>query len=165
MTVAANPMEFHRFCVETNLLLRASGSNDRIKPLHIELNNFETQLMCAANFNPCHIIMLKGFPIIRIKREVDGSLFSMSEREQREACYWEAHIKLDGVFQPGFRMSSRDLFRTNRWYVTRREKHPFDPAPFYNSVGERLKGVAIVAGIEYEACILDSCPELDRRWV
>ena len=158
VTVSADPVRWHVACLDMC-----------IKPLYIELNNFERQLMCVAPFNPCERIMQRGIPIIRVKHEV-------SELAPDEtACYWECHLKFNGPFQPGLPWSSRDLYRPARWYVTHRQAHPFTEE-VVTRIRERVSdrtthptlgwhtGPSEFASYEYEACTLDSNPELDGRW-
>lgn len=154
VTVAGDPFQWRGFC----------AAND-IKPLWIELNNFERQLMCAASFNPCERIMQAKYTILRVKHEVSAL------RDDERALYFEAHLKLDGPFRPEIHMASRDLFRTSRWYVTKRAHDVFNAAEWMqNMLGSITSEVvnvnqrSVFAGCEYEACLLDSNPELDSGW-
>lgn len=130
-----------------------------IKPLYIELNNFNRQLMCAASFDPITIIREGGYEIIRIKHEVSAVLPGDT------TCYWECHVKLNGEFNADAPMASRDLYRQFRWYVTKREYAPFDAQDFANYVIQSGIGcMSDVAEFEYEACLLDTNPSLDAGW-
>jgi len=159
VTVAGDPIKWHAVCGLLN-----------IKPLYIELNTFQRQLMCAAPFNPCERIMQMGIPITRVKHEVESLL------PGEVALYWECHLKFNGPFQHGIFGSSRDLYRADRWYLTHRQETEFD-----HSVVDDLAAAvtfhtthptlawhhhpSILAGFEYEACVLDSNPELDSEWL
>lgn len=129
-----------------------------IKPLFIELNNFNTQLMCAAKVDPSNRIREDGINIVRIKHEVSVPVFSEAQ------LYWECHVKLDGPFNPKIHGASRDLYRANRWYVTHRRTAAFknDFAWFIDLVVEQGNKFA---GYEYECAVLDTNPELDRGWL
>lgn len=139
------PVDWYRWCHE----------EAHIKPLYIELNNFERQLMCAASFDPREAILNAGFKIIRIKHEVSAL------RPGEKALYWECHVKLDGAFEPTLQMSSRDLFRHYRWYTTRRQATPFNASDYAQSI---IDLCGPITELEYEAAIFDSNPELDARW-
>jgi len=159
VTVEGDPVTWHQLL--TDKRLRAG-----IKPLFIELNNFELQLMCASTFDPQTLIRMwnlanpaASFEIIRIKHEV-------SEVQSGETVlYWEAHAKIDGPFQPRrFDKTSRDLFRHNRWYVTKRREIPFNQEEFRHIVQTGLPFGCTLAEVEYEACLVDTNRELDRDW-
>jgi hypothetical protein len=141
ITVDADPVRWHRFCGIIG-----------VKPLYIELSTFERQLMCASKHNPADEIIRQGrnflgqAQIIRIKHE--------------------CHVKLDGPFDPNAEeMVSRDLYRKDRWYITKRRRNPFIAEDFVNDV--RTFAIdskrVIVAGWEYEAALIDTNPELDAR--
>lgn len=167
VTVAGDPFQWRGFCT-------AIG----IKPLWIELNNLDLQLMCAANEDPTSVIEAAGWQILRNKHEVEThplDITSMQDEHTRwlpevveGALYYECHVKLDGPFNPHFMGSSRDLFRVNRWYVTKRETRPFDPQPFVNTI-RRMAGLvrlpSVSAEFEYEAAIRDSNPDIDKGWL
>lgn len=142
--------------VEWYLFCRAVG----IKPLHIELNNFERQLMCAASFDPLTVILHAGFTVIRSKYEVSALL------PGETAMYWECHVKLDGPFMPALAGSSRDLYRQERWYSTRRSYvRPFLSSDWVLATRNAVDNRNTIAGFEYEAAIFDSNPSLDARWL
>jgi hypothetical protein len=162
ITVTGDPVLWKNFCT-------AYG----IKPLWIELNNFERQLMCAIT-SPAKYTKMKGilhanpelFTIIREKHE------AMPNGTEQNPIYYECHVKLDGFFLPYMGMSSRDLYRENRWYATHRQKTPFDPNDFLeyvkNCVVEKLpefpNSESVIAGMEYEVALVDTNPNLDKRW-
>jgi hypothetical protein len=167
VTVKGDPFQWRGFCT-------AIG----IKPLWIELNNFETQLMCAAHENPQKEIFQAGWEIIRVKHEVETFPIDITCHQDQHrkvmpeeiegALYYECHVKIDGPFQPGFPMSSRDLYRHDRWYVTKREARPFDPGPFASVIARciNLRGKqGVVDEYEYEAALIDSNHDLDARWL
>lgn len=138
-----------------------------IKPLYIELSNFERQLMCAAQDDPSDMILLctkegGGLPgttkIVRVKHEV-SELW-----DDEVAVYYECHVKLDGPFRVDWPNASRDLYRDERWYRTRRSAAPFDPATFRDLARSQSKP-SVIAGMEYEACLSDTNPGLDSRWI
>jgi hypothetical protein len=87
-----------------------------------------------------------------------------------QAIYWEIHAKFDGPFRPAWHMSSRDLFREDRWYLTRREPQPFrfkewlDMVQRWALMQDGWRGPSCLAGWEYEAAVLDTNPNLDARW-
>lgn len=172
-------------------------ANIGIKPLWIELNNFERQLMCATNKDPrvewAGRTMLEyfergGFQILRVKHErqvprnrvwefLPASVPMSLDLENPPRpvstkvitpVYYECHVKLNGLFRPDFYMASRDLYREERWYVTRRQATPFDPETFRATVQSVLDAShwpAQIRSIEYEACLSDSHPELDAHWL
>jgi len=146
-----------------------------VKPLYIELSNRNLQLMCACgqdwldtkSANGTHEDFLNAvahaFPdgrVTRLKHEV--SALAPGEH----ALYWEAHVKVDGVFRPDFGMASRDLYREKRWYVTRRLRQQFDGLAFAKLTEGRLKHKADQKydSFEYEAVLIDTNPELDKGW-
>jgi len=101
-----------------------------------------------------------GFEVLRHKHEVSEI------REGEKPLYWECHVKIDGTFRTDFGQTSRDLFRKNRWYVTRRLQRRFDGEAFAELIRRRLVGKADQQfdSYEYEACIVDTNPGLDRGW-
>ncbi len=141
-----------------------------IKPLYIQLSNGRLQLMCAAKHDVSELVsrLEPNIRIVRVKREV-------SALEPGEtALYWECHVKLDGPYEHEYggsgadpsHGSSRDLFRPERWYVTKRLPHEFDAEQFAGWVGEVLGDYDTHrAGYEYEACLLDTNPDLDQGWL
>jgi hypothetical protein len=155
-----------------------------IKPLRIELNTFEVQLMCAIPgqwfidafghgmdhqaciTTLCGMFEQRHFRVVRVKHELQVAAGEVLPA----ALYYECHIKLDGPFDPCALLASRDLFRTERWYITRRAMDPFDPAVYVAGAALGLRHFssspcAKVIGHEYEACVLDTNPALDARWV
>lgn len=152
-----------------------------IKPLRIELSTFEVQLMCAISGSwvaeeygarpdaAIHALqremMSRGFTTCRVKHELQAAAHEVIP----DAMYYECHIKLDGPFDPQAAMASRDLFREDRWYITRRELAPFDPAAWVRSMRDGLRHFsssrAVIHSYEYEAAVLDTNPALDARWV
>lgn len=164
--------------------------NHGVKPLYIELANYERQLMLASGseLSPrgdqttlLGQVERSGWKVQRVKHEVQA---------QRDvlvagALYYECHVKLDGDFLPdvsdlylhGHTGTSRDLYRPNRWYVTQRSAEPFDPEEFERRVRTALAqelelrvqaGVRVgarLAGSEYEACLVDTNRQLDARWL
>ena len=140
------PLAWHTFC-----------SRYQIKPLYIELNNFNTQLMCAASIDPTNLIREAGINIVRIKHEVSTPVHG------EPIVYWECHVKLDGPFHPAFGMASRDLYRANRWYATWRLPVEFDAGKFVEWVRASLPDCKF-AGYEYECAILDTNPAIDEGW-
>ena len=151
VTVEGDPFQWRGFCAAVG-----------IKPLWIELSTFERQLMCAAKYDPTRHIELTGaFKIVRVKHEV-------SELQEFErALYWECHVKLNGPFYAKAPMASRDLYRPDRWYITRREDQPFDYLEFVDWVkfhSAAREGLT-VAGFEYEAALKDTNRDLDGNWI
>lgn len=170
-----------------------------IKPLWIELNNFERQLMCATEKDPhvnwAGVTMLehfvhRGFEIVRVKHEKQVPpnrrvefvksmplvvFFDKAPEPPKpsldhiiQPIYYECHLKFDGLFNPNLFMASRDLYRVDRWYVTKREPVPFDPATFQWHIEDllrRYRWPAKCVEAEYEACVSDTNTELDARWV
>jgi len=141
-----DPITWRLFCLEHN-----------IKPLYIELNNFNTQLMCAANFDAEEMIASAGINIVRVKHEVSLPVHG------EPVVYWECHVKLDGPFVPEVEMSSRDLYRVDRWYATMRQPKQFDYQAFVDYI-VRPSGCKY-AGHEYECAIKDTNPAIDRGWL
>ena len=145
-----DPIRWRKFCVEHD-----------IKPLYIELNNFNTQLMCATAFDPIDLInsgALPGIHIVRVKHEVSTPTYA--ERQ----IYWECHVKFNGPFHPRFPCSSRDLYRIDRWYATWRHPEQFDAAAFAALAIKQARDCKF-AGYEYECAIQDSNPSLDKGWL
>jgi hypothetical protein len=145
VTVEGSPVEWYFMC-----------KSEGVKPLWIELNTGELQLMCAArsrivDFGP-------DFRIIRVKREVSETY------PGEHPTYYECHVKLDGPFQRNFPMSSRDLYRAERWYATKRSPRPFNPTTFVEAVRE-LAPNSRVRGYEYEIAIEDTNRLLDDKWI
>lgn len=177
ITVDGDPIRWHRWCLSHG-----------IKPLWIELNTFQRQLMCAIKTHgPESVawwqqrIVDAGFIIVRVKREIQPYKLDItvhSDTEKRyldvptpaEAIYYECHAKFDGPFRPSWHMASRDLYRENRWYVTTRRSRPFDPQEWLDTVAgwarvaDGWRDVSVLVGSEYEAAVLDTNPELDARW-
>lgn len=148
VTVTGDPIRWHAFCTDHG-----------IKPLYIELNNFERQLMCAVPYDPSPAIKNHGaFVIVRLKYEVQVA----PSMHEPGAKYYEVHCKLDGPFMPGEWMASRDLYRDERWYITERKPTPFEPADFAAMVYKRYPSQYVE--FEYEAAIVDTNPWLDRNW-
>lgn len=156
VTVTGDPLQWRGFCAKQG-----------IKPLWIELNNFNTQLMCAAAEDPSAAIAAAGWNIVRVKHEVQAPPSVDISTHSEPVLYYECHVKFDGRFQPQFKMTSRDLFRmwpgdTCRWYATRRQESPFDPEGFAKFIGGMV--AANLVEYEYEACLRDTNPGLDARW-
>lgn len=156
VTVKGDPIAWAAFCAENGM-----------KPLHIELSNRETQLMCAASFDPRALIHelvdeneRQLFTIIRVKHEVSDLL------DGETALYWEAHVKFNGPFRIDRKGTSRDLFRTHeqRWYMTHRQATPF-VADAFAARAQMMSKPSQFAECEYEACILDTNPALDGGWL
>jgi hypothetical protein len=157
ITVDADPVRWHHFCGIIG-----------VKPLYIELSTFERQLMCASKHNPADDIMRQGrnflgqAQIIRIKHEV--AALALGE----QSVYYECHVKLDGPFDPDAeQMVSRDLYRKDRWYITKRSLSPFSAQEFVDDVRTFAIDAkhVVIAGWEYEAALIDTNPGLDARWV
>lgn len=150
VTVEGDPVRWHSLCERAN-----------IKPLYIELNNFERQLMCAAKQDPRDFYFLTnpafGFTTVRVKHEVERIL------DGETALYYECHVKFDGPFRSQFEMTSRDLYRQHRWYMTLRQEQPFEPLDFVGYAKASAPESRFI-GFEYEACLLDTNKELDKRW-
>lgn len=145
------PGQWHAFCEE-----------QRIKPLFIELNNRALQLMCELREDPetsglLETIAEAGWKVERIKHEVSAL------RPGEEVVYYECHVKFDGPFRADRRLASRDLFRTDRWYQTRRSPTPFVPEKFASQAALLAKGSKL-DHFEYEICIRDTNPRLDDGW-
>ena len=174
------PVRWHQWCTDQG-----------IKPLFIELNNFERQLMCAislkqynaltqwdgglnAKYGLVEAIELAGFSVLRVKYEVQPRAIDVTTHGDKEkvwhrppvdnALYYECHIKLEGQFRPEFRMASRDLYRRHRWYVTHRQDGPFTPEKFVEIVERRIASRNPIIEFEYEACLVDTNKGLDARW-
>jgi len=111
--------------------------------------------MCAASFDPRELISSAGFNAIRVKHEVQVA----AHEYYPDALYYEVHWKFNGRFDTRCFMSSRDLYRGNRWYQTVRKALPFDPA-VYQPMGRESE----LAGFEYECAVLDTNPGLDYNW-
>lgn len=176
ITVEGDPLAWVRTCHELN-----------IKPLWIELNTFERQLMCAIKLSRewewtaeawAECITAHGFTVIRVKDAVcpyklDVSTFDKPNQfleMPTQALYYECHAKFDGPFRPSWHMSSRDLLREDRWYVTRRQPEPFavkewlDMVQRWAFMSDGFRGPSCLAGWEYEAAVLDTNPKLDEHW-
>ncbi len=173
VTVEGDPFRWQGFCVSHG-----------IKPLWIELNNFETQLMCASPTDPTEFIKAAGWPIVRVKQEVapvsiDVTTHGVDPKDWPQilrtfplakgetALYHECHVKIDGPFISWMPMASRDLYRHNRWYVTKRQERPFDPDRFAKHVKfilDHEPGGCRIAEHEYEVCIVDSNKDIDKNW-
>lgn len=136
-----------------------------VKPLFIELNNWSRQLMCASPRDLTQAIRINcDFELLRTKHEV----YPPSKPDGVIVKYYESHVKLNGPFLPITGASSRDLLREHRWYVTRRQSKSFDAAVFADRVFSWLQvnhNESAIAEIEYEACILDTNPDLDKGWL
>jgi hypothetical protein len=180
ITVTGDPFAWVRTCHELN-----------IKPLWIELNNFERQLMCAIKLTRewewtaeawAACIEAHGFTVVRIKDEIapykldvtchgddDGKRW-LEVPSRDKAIYYECHAKFDGPFRPAWHMSSRDLLRPERWYATNRSEKPFDAKAWVEMVTQWAampdgwRGPSTLAGWEYEAAVLDTNPNLDAHW-
>lgn len=151
----------------------------QIKPLWIELNTFETQLMCAAPTDPTELIIRAGYEILRFKHEVGVEPINVSTFQdlgprfipgtEPRALYYECHVKLDGPFRPDLPLASRDLYRQERWYMTHRSSAPFDGKAFVDAVMGNLRHtgdeITTLAGWEYEAAIEDTNSALDAKWI
>lgn len=156
ITVAGDPWHWRRYIQALN----ARTFLPPIKALWIELNNFERQLMLASPVLCLGEVEHAGFRVLRVKHEV-GELY----RDDPQPLYYECHLKIDGKFRADLPMSSRDLYRESRWYLTKRETHPFNPQPWLWEMQQVLQGTdARYAGHEYEACLMDDNPGLDARW-
>lgn len=159
-----------------------------IKPLHIELNTLERQLMCAIRTHGrddvnwwTGEVAKAGFKVTRIKQEIqpyvldittfgdDGKKF-LDVPAPRDVVYYECHVKFDGPFRPFIYLSSRDLLREGRWYMTRRSRAPFDVDACvrmfteWGASPDGWRGASQYAGHEYEAAVLDTNPKLDQHW-
>lgn len=182
VTVEGDPSQWRGWCVCNN-----------IKPLWIELNTFERQLMCAipgslgrqvehGNEVARNIIegIHRSFNIVRVKHEVQPVKLDVSTHGEPDQfietfgditpVYYECHVKCDGPFRPAMQMASRDLFRESRWYITRRSPSPFNAREFVDMVRgwvalpDGWRGPSVVHSFEYEACVLDTNPNLDINW-
>lgn len=173
VTVQGDPFQWRGWCI-------ANG----IKPLWIELNNFNRQLMCAitekdmvdacidpaiiaaGDVTPYTVDMAKaGFEILRVKHEVQAPHNIDIATHGTPVIYYECHLKYDGRFRPELKATSRDLFRDHRWYATKRSETPFDPIAFKDFVERIIAQRAHLDSFEYEACLFDSNPGLDHRWI
>jgi len=181
ITVNGDPFQWRGWCIRNG-----------IKPLWIELNNFNRQLMCAITGDDMRQacipqamidagdvtpytrdIVKAGFEILRVKHEVEPGRIDVTNhgdiahkfivRELRGACYYECHVKFDGPFKPFLPMTSRDLFRADRWYATFRAPQPFDFAGFVHEMCAATPDCTY-AGFEFEACLHDSNVMLDKGW-
>jgi hypothetical protein len=180
VTVEGDPWKWRQLC-DT---LRG------FKPLWIELNTFERQLMSASAFDPRSIrnaygiplIEAAGFKIIRVKHEIQPTVVSIditTQGEERKyysrpvpepntVLYYECHVKIDGTFNPALPLASRDLFRSDRWYVTKRQLEPFSGQEFHDAVRIALAHMNTpvrASKYEYEAAVLDTYPRLDAEWM
>lgn len=149
-----DPMAWHQFCTDQGA-----------KPLHIELNTMGLQLMCAMSVDPDEFIELFGseFPdarVVRIKHEVN--IMNDDERP----VYYECHVKLEGEMLPNQIMSSRDLYRGTRWYITKRSPTPFSGEDFFRAIQKRMehRSNQKVLGFEYEVCVRDTNSSIDAGW-
>jgi hypothetical protein len=149
-----DPIDWYNFCHEQG-----------VKPLYIELNNMNLQLMCAMKVDPDEMIELFGtsFPdakVVRVKHEVN-----VMNAEERP-IYYECHVKIDGPLLANIPMSSRDLYRGTRWYLTKRSVNPFSANDFYQGVIKRMENRSnqTVVGFEYEVCVRDTNPSIDSGW-
>ena len=140
-----------------------------VKPLHIELSNLDLQLMLATSRNPTSFI--NAFPsrvhVTRIKHEIEvPPCFAGVHPSLGGPIYYECHVKFDGMRFPAHApyLMSRDLYRENRFYATKRQRTPFDPSAFVRETMGRFH-YAIYAGHEYEACLTDTNPNLDADWI
>jgi len=154
VTILGDPIAWHAFCLEHGL-----------KPLYIELQNGELQLMCASAHDPRYF--LSGvvdederpiFPVVRVKHEVSAL------RDGETAVYYEAHVKFNGPWRTDRKGVSRDLFRVQRWYMTKRSRAPFD-ADAHAKLSTSQARPSRFAEVEYEVCILDTNPKLDEGWL
>lgn len=151
-----NPIAWFDFC-----------TNQGVKPLYIELNTMGLQLMCGLEDEKAMDVFTELFgsefpegKIVRVKHEVN--VMNDSERP----VYYECHVKIDGPMLINQPMASRDLYRANRWYLTRRSPNPFSAEDFFRSVQKRMENRANqkVVEFEYEVCVSDSNPGLDAGW-
>jgi hypothetical protein len=151
--VLTNPVSWWNFCMTHG-----------IKPLYIELNNFRRQAMCGAKHDPSDLIRTTGWQIIREKIEVNPLQHTMYADR---AIYYEAHMKLRGHMDGTVKGASRDLYRSGRWYITRRAKEPFDPNELwrFRPVREEWLSSPHWLNVEYEACVYDTNEELDYGWI
>ncbi len=138
-----------------------------VKPLYIELATGGLQLMCASAADISEAVTKSGFEVVRVKHEVPGAI---NVSDPGTAYYYECHVKIDGRYcsNLGPDMAvSRDLYRPSRWYVTQRTRRPFRPSMFIDLVTREIEriGLARVVGAEYEACLLDTNPNLDEGWL
>lgn len=162
------PVVWHRFCV-----------GRKVKPLYIELSNGSLQLMCGLNRNPnasfLAAIGKAGGRIVRVKHEVQPGHPQFERPSGPSIVYYECHVKIDGPYAddpqdlPSDMGISRDLFRPNRWYLTKRRPEPFDAANFAAGVKTFLSWDLTdrcrIVGVEYEACLTDTNKALDEGWL
>jgi hypothetical protein len=133
-------------------------------PLFIELSNGALQLMCASDTDPRSALLNQDqFTLLRVKHEVRELL------DKEKPLYYEAHVKLDGVYRPDRPGASRDLLRSTlsskggRWYLTRRNIAPLDLTRFReDAVNYAVQST--IAGVEGEIVLLDTNPDLDKDW-
>lgn len=165
VTVEGDPLKWRGFCASNGL-----------KALWIELNNFELQLMCEAAFDPSEVIKQAGWKIVRVKHEVETFQIDITTHDALQtqylpehidnADYYEVHFKLNGPFIPGIPHTSRDLFRDNRWYITHRQVTAFNPDDVMGDLFRSSSDAfAMLDDFEYEACVYDTNPALDKGWV
>jgi hypothetical protein len=141
-----------------------------IDPLFIELSDFRLQLLCTMRTPPTEpvagegsptfldLCTLEGFTVIRIKHEVSAL------RDGEVALYYESHLKLDGPFRLDRKDASRDLYRANRWYRTKRSAQPFD-AQEWGGIATSQSKPSKAVGLEYEAVLVDTNVALDAGWL
>lgn len=164
ITVEGDPIKWWEWC-----------TRERIKPLWIELNNFERQLMCAitpADLERDEAVIegfeediARHFKIVRVKHEVQPEDPRFAQiLGFGQVQYYECHAKINGIFEPDWPMASRDLYRAARWYITRRQTTPFDPNHFAYHVRKGLRSTSRLESFEYEACVRDTNPSLDQHW-
>jgi hypothetical protein len=175
VTVEGDPFQWRGYCVGAN-----------IKPLWIELNNFERQIMCAITpknleDDCCDLDAFvkdisRRFTVVRVKKEVQPARSRrLDVRKSRRvhlltACHPERDLlrvprEVGRQVQPRLRRASRDLFRAERWYVTKRQREPFNPDDFARLIANMVSYDSKFVAFEYEAAILDTNPELDARWM
>lgn len=173
VTVEGDPIAWWNFCSGKAGWENYYGRNVVVKPLYIELADRRLQLLSAMSFDPsktvegddkaptflqaCHH---GGFKVVRVKHEVSAL------RPGDVPLYYELHVKLDGPFRTDRSGASRDLYRENRWYQyrTERSSQPFDAFDYIARFVTQSKP-SVMAGFEYEACLLDTNPGLDAGWL
>lgn len=131
-----------------------------IEPLYFELSNRTLQLVGMTSKDPSALITLiesKGWKVVRVKHTVSARI------PGEDVVYYEAHVRFHGELRADLKLTSRDLYRHQRWYMTRRSPKEFD-AKAFERLAAGLGKQSRVLGSTYMVCIEDTNPSLDDGW-
>ena len=127
----------------------------------------ETRLILVSPSLDLERINNAGYAPVRTQHFV--SIWLPEERP----VYYEGRVTLLGDFRPECYCACRDLFRITEhcWQAVRRTRDPFDMDEFTAQVQSavahehRGRGPSKIVGRDYAACLIDTNPDLDQRWM